>query len=381
MPWCSFGDSETFDSRRDWLPNLKPREKNKTIFKTVFCPMARSILDPRLCFACESVDEVANVTRELQLLYFYCDNTVEIKESRTQKTFLRRIECSTLSRSQFFVGGSVVIFGRVIRLKSYGDEVTRQLCEKAGDSTVVVIPLARGVNFGSDLAILTEECGFTIRVMETLTLLPNDVAQLGLPASYANAPVVAIQVVRENPFEYIKRFIARVPTVFATTSMEQVRSFERFLTGSAMRSFANPPADISVVLIKPHIVLSRLGGEVVDVYLRHGLRIAAIRQIAFSAHQVDALLQPYKGVLPTYSDTVHDTAGVCWAVQLTSTVGSGAFDLVREVSGPFDPAVAKALYPDSVRAQFGKTKSQNAVHCADLLEDCAVYTEALFAQK
>lgn len=37
--------------------------------------------------------------------------------------------------------------------------------------------------------------------------------------------------------------------------------------------------------------------------------------------------------------------------------------------GPWDVEVAQKLHPTSIRAKFGKTTIQNAVHCTDLMEE------------
>ena len=43
----------------------------------------------------------------------------------------------------------------------------------------------------------------------------------------------------------------------------------------------------------------------------------------------------------------------------------------RALCGPSDPVTAQAVRPKSLRAQFGITKVQNAVHCTDLEENAA----------
>jgi nucleoside-diphosphate kinase len=53
----------------------------------------------------------------------------------------------------------------------------------------------------------------------------------------------------------------------------------------------------------------------------------------------------------------------------TSTV----VDEFRQLVGPLNPEIARAVRPYSLRAQFGDTTdsslSRNAVHCTDLWED------------
>ena len=44
-------------------------------------------------------------------------------------------------------------------------------------------------------------------------------------------------------------------------------------------------------------------------------------------------------------------------------------DEFRAHAGPWDVNVAQNLHPECIRAKFGKTKIQNAVHCTDLIEE------------
>ena len=42
---------------------------------------------------------------------------------------------------------------------------------------------------------------------------------------------------------------------------------------------------------------------------------------------------------------------------------------LRALCGPADPEMARDLRPHTLRALFGTSKAQNAVHCTDLEED------------
>lgn len=48
---------------------------------------------------------------------------------------------------------------------------------------------------------------------------------------------------------------------------------------------------------------------------------------------------------------------------------------LREFCGPYDPDVAKIIYPETLRAKYGKTIVKNAVHCTDI--DAKYETEFL----
>ena len=50
----------------------------------------------------------------------------------------------------------------------------------------------------------------------------------------------------------------------------------------------------------------------------------------------------------------------------------------RELVGPSDPELARTLRPKSLRARFGATIDENAIHCTDLPEDGALEVEYFF---
>jgi nucleoside-diphosphate kinase len=52
---------------------------------------------------------------------------------------------------------------------------------------------------------------------------------------------------------------------------------------------------------------------------------------------------------------------------------------LREVTGPHDPDIARVIRPNSVRAQHGIDKVQNALHVTDLPDDGQLETEYFFS--
>lgn len=338
--------------------------------------MSRSILDPRLCFVCEYFDELANLTRELQLLYYYNDNSVELTEIKTRKLNLRRITCPTLSRSQFFVGGSVVIFGKVMTLTQFGDEVTRQLCEENAESTTILIGEVGFAKLGSALAVLQEECQYSIKGLKTIVVTQALAKEYQLPAQLQGKRAVVIQGVRREAVAKGLEYQQRTQGAVVARTAEEAASWAELISAvPSAASQGNPEA--AVVLVKPKAVQERLAGEILQHYLNAGLSLQAVGLVRLSAQQADQLIQPYKGVLADYSATVQSLAGTLMAVQLTSN-GGDTLARTREVTGPFDPAIAKALYPKSIRGRLGADRVHNVVHGADIEEDCMMYAEALF---
>lgn len=50
----------------------------------------------------------------------------------------------------------------------------------------------------------------------------------------------------------------------------------------------------------------------------------------------------------------------------------------RELVGPSDPELARSIRPKSLRALYGTTKDENAIHCTDLPEDGVLEIEYFF---
>ena len=102
----------------------------------------------------------------------------------------------------------------------------------------------------------------------------------------------------------------------------------------------------------------------------------------FALDRVAALefYEVYRGVAPEFSMMVDEiTSGAFVALEVA---GDGwSEDVVsrfRELAGPVDPEMARAVRPKSLRAAFGFDKVRNAVHCTDLPEDGALETHYFF---
>jgi nucleoside-diphosphate kinase len=84
----------------------------------------------------------------------------------------------------------------------------------------------------------------------------------------------------------------------------------------------------------------------------------------------------YKGVLPEFVPLVdHMTTGPSIAIEVRQENAVAAF---RELCGPLDPEVGRALRPNTIRARFGVDRVQNAIHCTDLSEDGVLECEYFF---
>lgn len=104
--------------------------------------------------------------------------------------------------------------------------------------------------------------------------------------------------------------------------------------------------------------------------------MSAIQMFNLDRANVEEFYEVYKGVVSEYNDMVTELcSGPCVAIEIQQSNPTKTF---REFCGPADPEIARHLRPETLRAIFGKTKVQNAVHCTDLPEDGLLEVQYFF---
>ncbi|XP_055274725.1 nucleoside diphosphate kinase 7 [Moschus berezovskii] len=107
-----------------------------------------------------------------------------------------------------------------------------------------------------------------------------------------------------------------------------------------------------------------------------GFEISAMQMFNMDRINVEEFYEVYKGVVSEYNEMVTEMySGPCVAMEIQQTNPTMTF---REFCGPADPEIARHLRPGTLRAIFGKTKIQNAVHCTDLPEDGLLEVQYFF---
>jgi len=111
----------------------------------------------------------------------------------------------------------------------------------------------------------------------------------------------------------------------------------------------------------------------------------------FDRPAADEFLEVYQGILPSieFQAILNEiTSGRMIALELAATpqaaqhpqTGERRSSVMafRELAGPYPVHIAKELYPNSIRSQFGETVGRNAVHCTDMEEDGILECEYFF---
>jgi nucleoside-diphosphate kinase len=118
----------------------------------------------------------------------------------------------------------------------------------------------------------------------------------------------------------------------------------------------------SLVLIKPDAVERRLIGQIISIYERKGLTIAALKMIKPSReiaehHYIEHQDKPFFKELVDFL-----TRGKVCALIIE---GDNVIKMVRKINGATDPAEAEL---GTIRGQFAMSKSENIVHASDSVE-------------
>ena len=351
--------------------------------------MARN--DTCMVFEALHDDPISELRRQFMVTFYPTDHTVELHDcgSTIHKKFLKRSPCETLRTEQFYIGSTVTIWGRLFQLTGYADSVTAQLCEQTSETTILMIGASLFPRVGELLEVVTVEMGFGVRAMRTIDLPENLPVTVPVgccsPAPHEKGGLRRMALLLLLIHEDAVRHGATIPQRFSATrgdiwaahdADEVARAQGLFDLAAKQRCVSTCTGGTSVVVIKPHVMEQRRGGEVVRMVLRHGLQLVALAQLSLSPSMASQFLQPYKGVLKGFQGVVnHLSSGPIWALQVTLgpsvATADDASDLtavavVRSIVGPHDSTIAKVLCPDTIRAVVGVDSVKNAVHCSDI---------------
>lgn len=116
-------------------------------------------------------------------------------------------------------------------------------------------------------------------------------------------------------------------------------------------------------LIKPDAVEAKRIGEIISRFEQNGLRVIGLKMLHLSKAQAQEFYAVHKA-RPFYAELVsYMGSGPIVAIVLE---GDNAVAKNRELMGPTDPKKAEK---GSLRADFGTSIQQNAVHGSDSLEN------------
>jgi len=318
--------------------------------------------DITYCFLAEWYDEQAGFPRQYTLLYHMIDNTMAMNDLKNKRVFLKRSKFPSITMQDLFVGSTITFHARQMTILDYGNEFTRKQLAQTKTSVVALLKPSQMGQLGTTMCKLSQQ-GLKVGRIKSVRLTPAQAAQYGGPGSaeLASGPSVAIEVIGPNCVSAVAEVVG---TDVSGRSAEQDL---KFFFESPLPSSAALTPDVSLCIIKPHMLLEGAESELVSIIQREGFTISAIQRFNFDRQAAKEFFHIYFDVVPYANNMVVDLqSGPCIAIEVK---GENVHNKLRGLCGPSDPEIARYLRSNTIRAQYGKNVVINAVHCTDLEGD------------
>ena len=307
-----------------------------------------------LGFETEHFDTVSGFVKVVYLKYFMDDHTIELVQENAM--LLKRIFYPDVTLSDLFIGNSFTVYSRVFLIKKYANIATTQYMQEKE-----VHYLCKISEDPSSLGnIITAASSSKLVFVKARTSTSN---VLDFNISRGDTLLQFVSVKGKN-----NSFLSDVKALGSSAINVSILPVEKISEMMTACSISSIEENCSLCIIKPHAIKAQDTGSILSAISDENFTISAL----FSAHltypMAEDIFDVYKTIFPQYSASLEQLcSGVCLCVMLTG--GEDIVDRFREFVGPLNPELARSVRPQSLRARFGQTVVNNAVHCTDLPDD------------
>ncbi len=149
-------------------------------------------------------------------------------------------------------------------------------------------------------------------------------------------------------------------------TLKQIETIENVLYSPSMKTTATFD-NCTCCIVKPHVIKSKESGLVLNAILTEGYEVSALQIFNLNRASAAEFLEVYSGVVTEFNAMVDELiSGPALVLEIRAEKAVASF---RETAGPWDISFARELFPSTLRARFGRSNVQNAVHCTDLEGD------------
>lgn len=120
--------------------------------------------------------------------------------------------------------------------------------------------------------------------------------------------------------------------------------------------------ELTLSIIKPNAVKKNVIGEIINIFEKNNLQVAAAKKVLLSKELCEEFYAEHKE-RPFFGELVEFMTSA--PVVLMALHGENAVNLNRKIMGATNPSEAE---PGSLRALYGDSLGENAVHGSDSLE-------------
>ena len=271
-----------------------------------------------LSFIAEWFDPHPRVVKRYLLKYYPKSHEVEMKEVESSRKFLKRTEIDkSLSKDEFFVGATVIIFSRDLKLVNYGDNETRSLLDPASEKTIAFLTPSASALVGKVIAS-AEGAGLTLVDLKAFAidcnLASETAAVLGLDGDQLRSDDVKLCICMEfRGDKAMKTLLDTIGSngctelknqegIIIASSFDEAKTYkDLFLSKTYSPTAKYDPQQSTCCVIKPHIIKSRMVGKIVEDILARGLDINAIQLFHLDRTTATEFYEVYKDLKEYHS--------------------------------------------------------------------------------
>jgi len=319
--------------------------------------------EERHCFITEWYDSHAEFRRQYQLMHYLKDNTIEMYDIKNKRKFLNRTRLQQMPE-KLLIGTKLNIHARQHTISDYGDDKTRKEHKGYNETTCGIIKEQKYI--GNIINLILNN-NLKVTNLKSVKLSSAQVSECGLDQSN----VIGIEVKGLNALEKFKHIVNENDELRCSAANEanEAQSLSAlFFSNHQAESTCTTNDGATCAVIKPHVMTK--AGLIIDEIIQKYGQVSAIKMIALDRKEAEEFYEVYRNVVPEYSQMADElSSGPSIVIELSSDSGKNLVESLREFCGPPDPKVAAAIRPNTLRARYGVTKVQNAIHCTDLDTD------------
>lgn len=330
----------------------------------------------------EWVDPYSQLLRPFQLKFYEVDSTLEIFDTRQKRMFLKRVAPPEGTKlAELYVGNTVTIYSRKMKVVSYADERTARFFTRARSRCLAIL-LPRAVRRAGAVLEGIQEAGMEVGRLRLLRLSAAQVAKLdkigggaGSGADLTTGPVLAMELVAPDCWS-TATLLGRGSPGLRISPSEACADAEVDYCFDEITGTTATHRDCTLCIVRPYAVADGTAATIIKDIQAAGYAISAMETVQFTATDAADLYSAYKGVVNEYAQWTSElSSGPAIAMEL---VGADVAAKFREFVGPYNPEIAQLLRPDTLRAKHGRDPVRNAVHCTDLPTDGPLESKFVF---
>ncbi|KAJ2947962.1 hypothetical protein O0L34_g9754 [Tuta absoluta] len=357
-------------------------------------------------------DEEADMIRKLILQFYPFDNSVQVFDTQREKTLIKRIQVPAITTEMLQIGNIINVFSKLLYITDCASITRKTLFHNVQSTFALIKPTPPNLH-GKIITFIMKK-GFRIVRMKNAKLskefamsLYSHVSQsLPLIIDYiTSGEIIGLELVAPdavlkwrsclgatNPKEaegntlrglYGENIIKNV--AHGCNSVEEaaknLNAFFGYVDGTPKIPFRATFKDCTCCIIKPHVLIDGNVGQIFEqISSDDRFYISAMAMFSVRLTDAEEFYEVYKGVVPEYEQMcIHLAEGKCIVLEVKcKDPNLNCVSEFRNLCGPRDPDMCRQLYPDCIRALYGKNIVHNAVHCTDLPEDGELEVEYFF---